>query len=181
MSIVAMKKLQLIAVQSQKKALLEDLLKLGCVQVSESEADLEGLMNTLRDRRDEGAMERRSQQIKILNALKVLDQYAPVKKGLLTPKPEAEKEAFLDEQALHSGVEAAEHILALDAEIRAAAASESRERALLESLEPCRDGGQRRTGRAPRGRHGDRLRQHGPVHHGPVSARGARRSPDRPA
>ena len=97
-----MKKLRLIAVQSQKKALLEDLLKLGCVQVSESEADLEGLMNTLRDRRDEGAMERRSQQIKILNALKVLDQYAPVKKGLLTPKPEAEKEAFLDEQALHA-------------------------------------------------------------------------------
>ena len=136
MSIVAMKKLRLIAVQSQKKALLEDLLKLGCVQVSESEADLEGLMNTLGDKRDEGAMERRSQQIKILNALKVLDQYAPVKKGLLTPKPEAEKEAFLDEQALHSGVEAAEHILALDAEIRAAAASESRERALLESLEP---------------------------------------------
>ena len=29
MSIVAMKKLRLIAVQSQKKALLEDLLKLG--------------------------------------------------------------------------------------------------------------------------------------------------------
>ena len=58
MSIVAMKKLQLIAVQSQKKALLEDLLKLGCVQVSESEADLEGLMNTLRDRRDAASRSR---------------------------------------------------------------------------------------------------------------------------
>ena len=112
-----MKKLRLIAVQSQKKALLEDLLKLGCVQVSESEADLEGLMNTLGDKRDEGAMERRSQQIKILNALKVLDQYAPVKKGLLTPKPEADKEEFLDEQVLRQGVEAADYILSLDGEI----------------------------------------------------------------
>ncbi len=134
-----MKKLQLIAVQSQKKALLEDLLKLGCVQVSESEADLEGLMNTLRDRRDEGAMERRSQQIKILNALKVLDQYAPVKKGLLTPKPEADKEEFLDEQVLRQGVEAADYILSLDGEIRAVTAGESRERALLESLEPWKN------------------------------------------
>ena len=136
MSIVAMKKLRLIAVQSQKKALLEDLLKLGCVQVSEPEIDLDGLMNTLRDKRDEGAMERRSQQIKILNALKVLDQYAPVKKGLLTPKPEADKEDFLDEQTLRKGVEAAEHILALDGEIRSIAAGESRERAVLESLQP---------------------------------------------
>ena len=136
MSIVAMKKLRLIAVQSQKKALLEDLLRLGCVQVSESEADLDGLMNTLRDKRDEGAMERRSQQIKILNALKVLDQYAPVKKGLLTPKPEEDREKFLDEQVLDAGVTAADRILALDGEIRAIAASESRERAMLESLTP---------------------------------------------
>ena len=134
-----MKKLRLIAVQSQRKALLEDLLKLGCVQVYETEADLSGLMNSLRDKRDEGVMERRSQQTKLLNALKVLDQYAPAKKGLLTPKPEADKEAFLDERALKEGVEAAEHILALDGEVRAISAGESRERALLESLEPWAD------------------------------------------
>ena len=136
MSIVAMKKLRLIAVQSQKKALLEDLLKLGCVQVSEPEVDLDGLMNTLRDKRDDGAMERRSQQVKILNALKVLDQYAPAKKGMLTAKPEADREEFLNEQVLCQGVEAADHILALDGEIRAIAANESRERAVLESLQP---------------------------------------------
>ena len=135
MSIVAMKKLRLIAVQSQKKALLEDLLKLGCVEISEPEVDLEGLMNTFKGKRDD-AMERRSQQIKILNALKVLDQYAPVKKGLLTPKPEADKDEFLNEEDLRTALGAAEHILELDGEIRSISARESRERSLLESLQP---------------------------------------------
>ena len=131
-----MQKLRLIAVQSQKKALLEDLLKLGCVEISEPEIDLEGLMDTFKGKRDDGAMERRSQQIKILNALKVLDQYAPVKKGLLTPKPEAEKSEFLSEEDLRKALTAAEHILEMDGEIRSTSAKESRERSLLESLIP---------------------------------------------
>ena len=134
-----MKKLRLIAVQSQKKALLEDLLKLGCVEISEPDEDMESLLSALKEKRDEGATERRSQQIRILNALKVLDQYAPAKKGLLTPKPEAEAGDFLNEQGLGEVLSAAEHILKLDGEIRALSAKESRERADLESLQPWRN------------------------------------------
>ena len=131
-----MKKLRLIAVQSQKKALLEDLLKLGCVEVTEPELGEDDILSSLRDKSDEGAMERRSQQLKILNALKVLDQYAPAKRGMLSPKPEEVKENFLDKQCLEQALDAADRILRLDGELRAVSANESRERALEESLKP---------------------------------------------
>ena len=131
-----MKKLRLIAVQSQKKALLEDLLKLGCVEVTEPELGEDDILSSLRDKSDEGAMERRSQQLKILNALKVLDQYAPAKRGMLSPKPEEVKENFLDKQGLEQALDAADRILRLDGELRAVSANESRERALEESLKP---------------------------------------------
>ena len=131
-----MKKLRLIAVQSQKKALLEDLLKLGCVEITEPVIEAEEMLRSLRDKGDEGSMEMRSRQTKILNALKVLDQYAPRKRGLLTPKPEEDRERFLDQAELTKALDAADHILRLDGEIRALTARESRERATLESLQP---------------------------------------------
>ena len=137
MSITAMKKLRLIAVRSQREAILQDLMLLGCVEVSEPEAEpKEELLRTLTPSTAEGAIERHAEQTKILNALKVLDTYAPYKRGLLEPRPEVAMDVFLDEGALKENLSTADRILALDGEIRAIAARESRERATLESLQP---------------------------------------------
>jgi len=137
MSIVAMKKLRLIAVRSQKEAILQDLMLLGCVEVSEPSAEPEEeLLRTLTRSSGEGAMERHAQQTKILNALRVLDQYAPYKRGLLEPRPEVAMDLFLDENALKEDLSTSDRILALDGEIRNLSARESRERSVLESLIP---------------------------------------------
>ena len=135
-----MKKLRLIAVRSQREAILQDLMLLGCVEVSEPGSEnAEELLRTLKPSSGEAAMERHAEQTKVLNALKVLDQYAPYKRGLLEPRPEVKKERFLDEKELTNDLATADRILALDGEIRAVNARESRERATLESLQPWKD------------------------------------------
>ncbi len=132
-----MKKLRLIAVRSQREAILQDLMLLGCVEVSEPASEPEEeLLRTLTPSSAEGAMERHAEQTKILNALRVLDQYAPYKRGLLEPRPEVPMDVFLDEKALKENLSTADRILALDGEIRGIVARESRERAVLESLQP---------------------------------------------
>ena len=113
------------------------LMLLGCVEVSEPASEPEEeLLRTLTPSSAEGAMERHAEQTKILNALRVLDQYAPYKRGLLEPRPEVPMDVFLDEKALKENLSTADRILALDGEIRGIVARESRERAVLESLQP---------------------------------------------
>ncbi len=135
-----MKKLRLIAVRSQKEAILQDLMLLGCVEVSELGSEpKEEALRALTHGSGEAAMARHADQTKILNALKVLDQYAPYKRGLLEPRPEVAKERFLDEGELVKDLAAADRILAMDGEIRGVTARESRERATLESLQPWKN------------------------------------------
>ena len=134
-----MKKLRLIAVRSKTEAILQDLMLLGCVEVSEPAAEPPEELSRLRRGSGEAAMERHAEQTKILNALRVLDQYAPYKRGLLEPRPEVSRDRFLDEEALAMDLATADHILALDGEIRSVNARESRERAALESLQPWKD------------------------------------------
>ena len=135
-----MKKLRLIAVRSQKEAILQDLMLLGCVEVSELGAEpKEETLRGLTRGSGEAAMARHADKTKILNALKVLDQYAPYKRGLLEPRPEVKRERFLDEQELANDLAAADRILAMDGEIRGITARESRERATLESLQPWKN------------------------------------------
>ena len=88
-----MKKLRLIAVRSQKEAILQDLMLLGCVEVSELGTEpKEEMLRGLTRGSGEAAMARHADKTKILNALKVLDQYAPYKRGLLQPRPEVKRE-----------------------------------------------------------------------------------------
>lgn len=140
MSITAMEKLRLIAVSSQKEAILQELMLLGCVEVSEPALEPDDpLLQTLRRGTGEGVMLRRGQQTRVLNALRVLDQYAPAKKGMLTPRPEVKLERVLDGAQLEKDLQTADTILSLDGEIRALNAREARERSVKESLEPWAD------------------------------------------
>ena len=80
MSIVAMKKLRLIAVRSQQEEILRELMLLGCVQISEPEELPEGLVDKLK-RNDSGELFHDRQKLqKLQSALDVLDEYAKAKK-----------------------------------------------------------------------------------------------------
>ena len=76
-----MKKLRLIAVRSQKEAILQDLMLLGCVEVSELGSETkEEALRALTHGSGEAAMARHADQTKVLQALKVLDQCPPYRR-----------------------------------------------------------------------------------------------------
>ncbi len=131
-----MKKLRLIAVRSQKEEICATVLLLAAWRSRSGRRAQGELLRTFTARRRRGSLAR--EQGKLLNALRLLDQYAPYKKGLLTPLPEVTVETLLSEDALAEDLSAAERIISLDAEVRAITARESRERAVLESLQPWR-------------------------------------------
>ena len=131
-----MKKLRLIAVKSQQEEILRELMLLGCVEISEPSEEPEERLGSLRRTGAGGAYRARADQSSILQALRLLDRYAPAKKGLLTPLPEVELSRLLDESSLEEDLRIAERITSLDLEIRNIAAQESRERATIEAMQP---------------------------------------------
>ena len=137
MAIVKMKKLRVIAPRDQRDELMRQLLRLGCVEVREPEgmlADPEAAA-LLRPERA-GLTAARNQEAEVNAALKVLDQYAPEKKKLLSPRPEVTEADFLDERALEEDLALAGRINGWEAEFRKAAADEVRVRDEIESLRP---------------------------------------------
>ncbi len=136
MSIVAMKKLRLIAVKSQREDILRDLMLLGCVEVSEpAETPDDGVLHR-KGSGESDLQQSRARQGELLQALRELDRYAPEKKGLLTPLPEVSLQKLLDESALEEDLAVARRITELDARVRNITASESRERATMEAMGP---------------------------------------------
>ncbi len=132
-----MKKLRLTAVRSQQSEILRDLMLLGCVEVSEpAEEPEEPALRSLYRLGEGKAYRLRADQSTILGALKILDRYAPAKKGLLTPLPEVPLEELLDESALAEDLRAAKDILSTEVEVRNIAAQESREQTTLEAMAP---------------------------------------------
>ena len=133
--ILKMKKLRLIAVNSQRDDILRELMLLGCVEIDQPSADAAGLAGLQKAGGGDLGIYR-NQRTQLVNAIKLLDKYAPVKKGLLTPLPEVSVEKLLDESVLGQDLRSAEKILDLDEQIRRVSAEESRERASLESMVP---------------------------------------------
>ncbi|MCR5135992.1 MAG: V-type ATP synthase subunit I [Oscillospiraceae bacterium] len=136
MAIVKMKKLRLMAIRSEKDALLRDLERLGCVEFSEPDEALaeEGLVRESSD-----ALTLRNQQNTLLNALGLLDRYVPEKKPLLSAKPQVELDALLDESGLQAALTSAETVNGLEEKIKRLAAEESRQNSLIESMKPWLD------------------------------------------
>ncbi len=135
-----MKKLKLIAVQSQKEDILKDLMLLGCVQIDEPVMEEEE-----GEDRSSGAlhsntlMDLRSKKSTLTNALARLNKYSPYSKGLLTPLPEVELKEVLDESALEEDLRIAQGILDNDVAIRSIIAQENREQTTITSMEPWID------------------------------------------
>ena len=134
MAILRMRRLRLIAVRSRKEELLRELTRLGCVEISEVGDEL---------RQDEslrpessGVVAARTRQASIDHALELLGQYAPVKSKLLSAKPELAGDVFLQDEGIEEALSLAETIVEKNEQIRRISAEESRQRAVLESLQP---------------------------------------------
>ena len=137
MAIVKMKKLRLLAVREKKEELLKELMRHGCVEISELEPQLAGT-------EAEGLVHRESSELttlktrhaSLVHAVELLDHYAPKKTKLLSAKPELEDRVLLDDTGLAGALRVAEALEGYDARIKRISAEESRERSVIESLQP---------------------------------------------
>ncbi len=132
-----MKKLRLLAVRAEQEALLKELQALGCVQISDPEPLLSDpeLAPLLRRGTSEAARYR-TDYAELLHGVKLLDQYAPVKKKLLSAKPLVEKEKLLDADAVQGWLEIAKKLDVSDDQIRRITVEESWQRSVVESMLP---------------------------------------------
>ncbi len=133
MAIVNMKRLRVMLVRSRKEELLKELTRLGCVQLTELETD-----EVLRPESSD-LLELRSRQADLDRAIQLLNAYAPVKKPLLSAKPEREEASFLDDEGLDEASALARQLLDLEDKVRRDSAEESRQRGIIESLTPWKD------------------------------------------
>ncbi len=133
MAILKMKRLRLMAVRSRKEELLRELTKLGCVEFSEIGEEMQesGL-----HRENSPLMTVRNEQNSLEHAIALLDRYAPAKSKLLSAKPEAEQNSFLDDAGVEEALALAARLAELDDSVRRLAAEESRQRSVIESLRP---------------------------------------------
>ena len=135
MAIVKMKRLRLIALESDQTALLRRLQKLGCLQLSEppsDEAAWEGLLH----RQTDQSAQRQGQLRLLQNALDVLKRYAPQKTGLLTPRPAVSEQDFLDDSTLAEDLAVAQEVADHAAELNRLKAQETRLTSERASLVP---------------------------------------------
>ena len=134
MAILKMKRLRLMIARSQKGDLLRALIRLGCVQFSELEDEVQSLESLHRAESD--VMKLKSDHASLLRAVDLLGKYAPEKKPLLSAMPEVEGEELLGAEGLDEMLSLAGEIIAADERIRRIGSEESRERAVIESLVP---------------------------------------------
>ena len=137
MAILKMKKLRLMAVRSRKDELLRELIRHGCVEFSELESQIQGSdMEALLSRESSDVAALKSQLTSLNHAIALLDTYAPKKGKLLSAKPELEDLAFLDDTGLSGALKFAGAIEGYDARIKRISAEESRQRSIIDSLQP---------------------------------------------
>ena len=132
-----MKKLRLAVMASERKALLRDLLLLGCVEISEP-AEQEGGDYPSLTRCSSGELGTdRANHAAFTDAIKLMDKYAPAKGGgFLSPLPTAKAEAVLDEKSLPADLAVAEKVIGKEEDIRRCASETARLEATIASLAP---------------------------------------------
>ena len=134
MAILKMKRLRLMIARAQKDAMLRELIRLGCVQFSELDEDVQSLEALHRE--DSETLALKGQHAALERAVGILGRYAPEKKPLLAAMPEVSDETLLDGSGLSAALALADEIIGADDRIRRISAEESRERAVIESLVP---------------------------------------------
>ena len=136
MAIVKMKKLRLAVMARERKALLKELLLLGCVEFSEpTELESEDFAGLRRCTSGELGSDRADYAL-LTDAVKLLDRYAPAKGGMLKPLPEVKADAVLDESELQNDLAMAEKICGKAEDIRRAQSETARLEASAAALAP---------------------------------------------
>ncbi|MGI6732460.1 MAG: V-type ATP synthase subunit I [Anaerovoracaceae bacterium] len=140
MSIVKMKKLSVIGLSSTKKDLVESLMRLGVVEISEQSVKLsdEKWNNLVTQDADEGTVAHFDARIsKVSQALDTIEKYQTEKKPLITTRKTIQREAFSkvlgNKQAI---AEKVEEILKLIGRLNAINTAENKAEASIHALTP---------------------------------------------
>ena len=137
MAIVRMKHLRLTGLQADREGLLEDLQKLGCVEL-ESPADPENaqewLSLTSRDEADDSEL--RAAKTKLTAALNALDKYAPAKGGLFAGRRQISRSEFFSVKDVGAQLKTAEAVLAAEDGVKTALDRHGRLENQIRALEP---------------------------------------------
>ena len=98
--IVKMKKLRVIAMADEREKLIDGMLRLGCMQVSEPTDKLnDPAWAALLHREDSALTERRIQQTSVQAALDAIGRYGRTKEKALRLRPEVTESEFMDDAA----------------------------------------------------------------------------------
>jgi len=137
MAIVKMKRLRLIALNSQKEDLLARLLHLGCVELSEPVEQMsDPEWTALLHRSESNLSDVRQDLARATAALQTLDRYAPVKSGLFKTREVLKEADFLSEETLNKNMANAEQINNREKELTELQAQETRVSTGLGAMRP---------------------------------------------
>lgn len=137
MAIVKMKRLHMLALSDHRDALFDQLQRLGCLEVTEQTEHLRDPEWAELLHRDESHMDRQKDQLaRVAQAIATLDQYAPEKSGLLSPRPTAGEQELFDDQACLASSQIGEQINDCALELASTRDQIAKEKASLKSLMP---------------------------------------------
>jgi len=137
MAIEKMKRLRLVAIKSERERLLNELMLLGCVHISEPEEPApESLEAALFLKEASDFAERKAEYEKLIAGLEILNRYAFAKSGLFTPRPEVSVRSVMDDSSLAENLALARMLLDAEEKIKRVAAEESRLKGLIETFKP---------------------------------------------
>ena len=135
--IVRMKKLHVIAMAAERKRLIDGLLHLGCVEITEPTDKLaDPEWAALLKRHGSALTQRRLELAEVQDALDAIGRYGKTKEKALHLRPGVTEEAFLDEETARKAGAASREIndtLKFLAQLKS---DENRMLALRASLEP---------------------------------------------
>ena len=140
MAIVKMKRLRMVAMVQDREELLRKLQHMGCVEIIQPEADPDDpAWASLTSPEGSGLAAANEEKTGAERALEVLKRYAPVKSGMLTPRPGVREGDLLDEGQARKARQAAKEVNDLDRRLAAIHAEETKLEGQKEALRPWMD------------------------------------------
>lgn len=135
-----MKRLRLIGFSEQKDQLLQDLLHLGCVEITEPGAKASDPDWTQLVHRDSSSFsQRKAEDAALHSAMDTLKKYAPKKKGLFRKRVELSSSDFFDDAIKAQALDIAKTVNDCTREISRIYSAENKLNANLASLVPWAD------------------------------------------